>query len=119
MRRYTPLKVLLALVVTISAQQVAYVAVGERPSAAADMLTAFCIGLGFILWVVEDARLRRCVPCYDFGFLITVFYPVSVFWYVFWSRGWRGFFTLAGMFVLIFLPWVSAIVAWTLIYNPA
>jgi hypothetical protein len=119
MRLFSPFKMLLALVVTISALRIAYVAAGVRPSDAADVLTPICLGLAVVLWVMEDARLRRRVPCFDFGFLIAFFFPVSLCWYVFWSRGWKGIFTLAGVFGLMIFPQAAAVIAWVLLYNPA
>jgi hypothetical protein len=117
MKFFTPFKVLLALVITVSALQVAYVATGARQSDAAEMLTRFCLGLAFVLWIMEDARLRHRVPCYDFGFLVAIFFPVSLVWYVFWSRGWKGFLTLGGIVGLMVLPTLSAGVASIVVYQ--
>ncbi len=117
MRLFSPFKVLVALVFVVSALRIAYVVTGAAPSAAAEFLTPFCLGLAFILWVVEDARVRRRVPCYDFAFLVAVFFPVSVLWYVVWSRGWWGLVTLVAIFGLMILPQLSAVVAWVLMYD--
>jgi hypothetical protein len=37
-------------------------------------------GLMLILWMDADARRRRMLPCYDFGFLAGVFFPLSLVW---------------------------------------
>ncbi|ODU01120.1 MAG: hypothetical protein ABS79_02220 [Planctomycetes bacterium SCN 63-9] len=65
--------------------------------------------LALVLWMDLDARRRRIVPCHDFGFLTMVVFPASLVWYVFWSRGWRGVFLLAGLLGLWAVPFLSAV----------
>ena len=112
MRRIGPSGMLVATVAALSAFQVPYAAAGVPPSAAAAMLTSNGLSLAFILWVAEDARARRCVPCFDFGFLVAVFFPASLVWYVLWSRSRRGVRTLIALAGLMLLPWLSAVVTW-------
>jgi hypothetical protein len=111
--------VLCASVAAFSAFQIVYVVAGVATSEAADRLNSVGLALAFVLWVVADARRRRCVPCYDFGFLVAVFFPVSLLWYLLWSRGWRGTFLLAALFGLLLLPWLAAVIAWVLMYGRA
>jgi hypothetical protein len=40
--------------------------------------------------IEADARRRHRTPCFDFGWLVAMFWPVSLVWYCFRSRGWRG-----------------------------
>jgi hypothetical protein len=40
-------------------------------------------------------------------FLVVTF-PVSIAWYCFWSRGWRGIKLLLGLGGLLFLPIFAA-----------
>jgi hypothetical protein len=112
MSRLGPLGILVATVAACSAFLVAYVAIGTAPSQTAEQLTSFGLSLAFILWVVADARKGRRTPCYDFGFLVAALFPVSLVWYVVWSRGRRGWLVLGGLFGLMLLPWASAFVAW-------
>jgi hypothetical protein len=112
MRALGPFGMLAATVAAASAFLVAYVAAGRYPSATALRLASLGVDLGLILWIAADARLRRRTPCYDFGFLVAVFFPFSLVWYVVWSRGLKGLLTLAGLFGLAFLPWVFAGLAW-------
>ena len=64
--------------------------------------------------MMADAHLRRQTPCYDFGFLVGVFFPISLVWYVFWSRGVRGILLLGALIGLMLLPWLAGIAAWVL-----
>lgn len=111
------LGLLLVTVVAISALQAAYMASGVVPSTESQYLWSFGLALAFIVWVDSDASLRRKVPCHDFGFLVAVFFPVSLVWYAFWSRGWRGFYVLAGLFGLMLLPWLSALACWVMLHG--
>jgi hypothetical protein len=117
MKRYGPLAMLLIAVAMVSALQVAYTTTGATASDAAAVLMSLVLGMAFIIWMVADARVRRQTPCYDFGFLVAVFFPVSLLWYVVWSRGWRGTLTLAALLGLMLLPWLSAAAAWIIRYG--
>jgi len=112
MRRIGPLRMLVATVTALTAFQVPYAAAGVPPSTAAALLTSCGLAVAFILWIVDDARSRRCVPCFDFGFLVAVFFPASLAWYVLWTRGRRGLTTLVALFALMLLPWLSTVVTW-------
>jgi hypothetical protein len=109
--------VLIATSVAFSAFLVMHVAVGRVPSEAATRLTSAGLALETVLWVMADARVGRRTPCYDFGFLVAVFFPVSLVWYMLWSRGRRGFLTLGALVGLLAMPWVSFIGAWILRYG--
>jgi hypothetical protein len=115
MKRVGAFAVLLGWVVAFSAFQVAYAAIGILPSPGSTALTSFGLSIALALWADADARSRHQCPCYDFAFLVAIFLPVSLLWYVFWSRGWRGLWTLAALGGLMALPTLSAIVAWNLL----
>jgi hypothetical protein len=114
MKHLRPLGILFATVAVFSAFQFASVILGKTDSEAVTRLTSFGLSLAFVLWVMADAQSRRRTPCFEFGFLVAVYFPVSLAWYVVWSRGWRAVFILAGFYVLMFVPWLSAVVAWIL-----
>lgn len=101
---------LIALTGVLSVVHAAWIASGRTPSAAASLLTD--LGLSLILWVVGDARRRHCVPCHEFGFLVGVFLPVALPWYVLWRRGWRGLLLLAAFAGIWIVPWVAAVAVW-------
>jgi hypothetical protein len=74
------------------------------------------MALFVLLWAIEDVRRRRQQPCFDFGFFLTLAFPVSIVWYAFWSRGVRGFLVLAILVGLYLAPWVCMSLAWILAY---
>jgi hypothetical protein len=112
MRAIVPYLPLLALTAVLSLVNAAWVAGGGTPSPEAERVCELALALFLILWVTGDARRRGCVPCYEFGFLVGVFLPVSIAWYVLWSRGWKGLILLAGLAGLLILPGVAAALAW-------
>jgi hypothetical protein len=112
MRSLGPMAILIAAVAASSAFFATQVVIGPPPSETVQVLTSLALALAFVLWVMVDARTRRQIPCYDFGFLVAVFFPASLVWYVLWSRGWRGLLILSAFGGLMLLPMVCASVAW-------
>lgn len=112
MRGLRPLVVPILTAAASAGFLVAYVATGRTPSDTVQRLIATGLALALILWITVDARVRHRTPCYDFGFLMAIFFPVSLVWYVLWSRGWKGLLTLVGLIGLWFVPWVTAMAAW-------
>lgn len=104
--------VLLALATTAALCTLAWTS--SAPSAAADMLLSYGWALMLLLWMDADARHRRRLPCYDFGMLAGFFFPLSLLWYCFWSRGWRGLFVLLLVLALWLLPYLVAVAFWAL-----
>src|SRR6478752_4576505 len=111
MKRLGPLGILVASVLILAALRFDYAALGRLPSENVSQMSSFALALACILWIMADAQTRRQTPCYDFGFLVAVFFPISLFWYVFWSRGWRGFLMLGTVLGLLLLPALAEIVA--------
>ncbi len=117
MRPLVPMAILVAAVAATSAFLITQVFVRPAPSDEVVFLTSFGVGLALILWVTMDARSRRQTPCYDFGFLVGIFFPASLVWYVLWTRGWRGLLTLAALLGLMLLPWLCAFVTAIIRYG--
>jgi hypothetical protein len=116
-RSQHPWITLLAAILVLTVFQGAYVVAGVSPSDLAITLSTCGLGLAFVLWVLADARQRQRVPCYDFGLLIIAYFPVSLLWYVFSSRGWRGMLTLAALLGLMLVPSLAATLVWLLKYG--
>ena len=70
-----------------------------------------------LMWLVADARRRRQVPCFDFGFFCSIFFPLSVAWYCCWSRGWWGLLTIGLLIGLWLAPLIVADVTWQVLYG--
>jgi hypothetical protein len=113
MKRLPPLGILFAIVALFSIFQFASVALGTSDPEIAAQLTSFGLALAFVIWMMADARIRRRTPCYEFGFLVWVYFPLSLVW----SRGWRAVFVLTGLFALMSLPRISTVMAWVLRYG--
>ena len=99
---------LLGLVTALAAIASMYVVLGERPPESVDAIFRLAPALFLVYWVVIDARRLRRVPCHDFGFLVGLFLPVSLPWYLVWSRGLRGLFLLGFFLFLLTLPTFTA-----------
>lgn len=117
MRWLRPLVILTMTAGAATALLVAHVVAGRTPSETVQQLILLGLALAIVLWMTLDARLRHRTPCYDFGFLAAIFFPVSVVWYVFWSRGWKGLLTLVGLIGLWVVPWLSAMGVWIFRYG--
>ncbi len=109
----TPAAPLAAFSLATAAFLCAFVAMRRPPTTGAEMVLALGWGLMLLLWADADARRRRRVPCFDFGLLAAVFFPVSVAWYCVWSRGWgRGLLLLLALFGLWLVPRILAVLFW-------
>jgi hypothetical protein len=111
MKRLGPFGILFATFLILAALQFDYAAVGRAPSENVSRMSSLAVALACIVWIMADAQLRRQTPCYDFGFLVAVYFPISLVWYVFWSRGWRGFLVLGAVLGLMLLPALAEVVA--------
>jgi hypothetical protein len=77
-------------------------------AADADGFFSVVFAVMVLLWMDADARRLRRVPCFDFGLLAWITFPLSTLWYCFWSRGWRGIFVLLILLVLLLGPFIVA-----------
>jgi hypothetical protein len=98
--------VVLALIATLI--RCAYVVERAPLSRNANSLAAVCWVWPVLIWIDHDAVRRRRRPCFDFGLFLVATFPVSIAWYCFWSRGWRGTKLLLGLGGLLFLPAFAA-----------
>jgi hypothetical protein len=74
------------------------------------MLVSFGWSLMVLCWMEADARRRRRLPCFDFGFLMGLAFPVSAVWYCIHSRGWGwGTLLLLALVSLLLLPQYAAV----------
>src|SRR3954470_19948686 len=72
---------LLVLGITQAACSLVYAVMQAEPPDDASRLLGLSVPLFIVYWIVADARQRRCVPCFDFGFLLAVSFPLSLVWY--------------------------------------
>jgi hypothetical protein len=106
-----------ALAVLQPAYWLATVARGQEPLGLASVLFSWSLPLVVVLWIVADAKQRRCTPCFDYGFFLILLWPISLFWYCTRKSGWRGFGLALGLFLLPGVPALTTAVAvacWTI-----
>lgn len=70
-----------------------------------------------IYWIIADSRRERSKTCTDFGFLCVMFFPLSLPWHCFRSRGWRGIPMLMLLIAIWFAPYLIAGIAWGIKYG--
>jgi hypothetical protein len=102
MRSLAPL---LGAALVVLVLPVVHVLVGEPPTELEVIVAGYVPMIFVLLWMIEDAYRRRSTPCFDFGFLICVFFPLSLLGYLVWTRGWWGLVVFAGMLAAIYVPW--------------
>jgi hypothetical protein len=103
---------LLVLTGALALFESAYVAFQVPPSPLAATIMVYSVPLYLAFWVLMDARLRRCVPCMDFGLFVYMAFPLSIAWYVLWSRRLRGLLILGAFTGLYLAPWLVAVFVW-------
>jgi hypothetical protein len=102
MRSLAPL---LGAALVVLVLPVVHVLVGEPPTELEVIVAGYVPMIFVLLWMIEDAYRRRSTPCFDFGFLICVLFPLSLLGYLVWTRGWWGLVVFAGMLAAIYVPW--------------
>jgi hypothetical protein len=111
MRRslHSPTVALIVLALIATLIRCAYAVERSPLSPHAESLAVICWGWPVMIWMDYDALRRRRRPCFDFGLFLVVTFPVSMVWYCFWSRGWRGIKLLLGLGGLLLLPIFAAV----------
>lgn len=112
--RYWPLLSICALCTLL---QVGYVVLLGTVTENLARLSMFAVSLFIVLWVAGDARRHREWLCYEFDFLVYMTFPVSVFWWTWRTRRWRGLLLACGLLMLELVPFVIAGIVWVLLYG--
>jgi hypothetical protein len=73
---------------------------------------AYAIPTLTAIWVAADLKERRRTPCFELPFLLLIAWPVSLFWYCIWTRGWQGLALALGLVALSYLPTLTMGVTW-------
>jgi hypothetical protein len=111
-----PLTPLIGLSLAATALLCAYVLFAVTPSPLVEPLTTRGWALLAVFWMDADARRRRSLPCYDFGLLAAVAFPLSLLWYCLWSRRVKGVALLLVLLALLYGPWVIAAWLWAMVW---
>jgi hypothetical protein len=120
---FTPLGRVVLLAALLVPFRLVYLLAQQRPSGLNVLVFAFAMQIGIVCWMIDDARRLKRTPCFDFGFLALIAWPLSMFGYCVWTRGWRGVPLSLGLFSLAYAPavlaglaWVGLFVGWRLIW---
>ena len=90
---------------------------GEVVSDSTRSLWAVIFLVMTIIWAMADADTNDFEKPFDFDFIMYVFWPVMLPYYLFSTRGIEGIVLFLG-FVCIWLgPWLAGLVAHIYVYN--
>jgi hypothetical protein len=96
-----------------SAATALYALTGTEPSVSVTLLILFGPSLSVILWMQKDACATKTGAVHDLGFFLFLAWPVVLPWYVFKSRGRRGWKLLIALAALMMAPQVTDAVLYT------
>ncbi|WP_428622455.1 hypothetical protein [Sedimenticola sp.] len=71
-----------------------------------------------IIWAVADSETNNFDKPFDFGFLMYVFWPIALPYYLCKTRGADGLILFIGFIGIWLGPWLAGLVAYTYIYAP-
>jgi hypothetical protein len=104
------LRLALTTAVFCSLAAALYVIANVEPAPIVGSFLTMGPALMTVLWLCQDARRRRIGAVTDLGFLLMVFWPIAIPWYVFKSRGLRGVLVLLGVLLLMFAAPLTGLV---------
>jgi hypothetical protein len=114
---FHPLAPLVIFAIVVSALFAAYFAAGYAPSRTFEAVVQLSWAILLAYWVFVDARAGHRIPCFDFGLFCYLLLPITLPWYCFWSRGWRGGMLLLFLYGLGIAPYVVASIVWESLYG--
>ena len=76
----------------------------QAPLTLAWVLMQYAVPVALLAWIAADAKQRRRTPCFDFGLFLLALWPLSLFWYCFATRGWRGLALAVGLYLVCGVP---------------
>lgn len=106
MTEQAPLKAVYVTTVTCATLAAVYGLAGVEPSPLPRLFISLGPLISVVLWLQNDARLRRFATVHDWGLLAYLLWPVLVPWYVFKTRGTKGWRMTLGLLGAVFVPMV-------------
>jgi len=91
---------------------------GETVSNTTQTLWAGIFIIMSIIWAVADAETNSFEKPFDFDFLMYIFWPVALPYYLISTRGLEGIILFFGFINILLGPWLAGLVAYTYFYNP-
>jgi len=108
-----PLAPLITFALLLSTFFVVYLLERQDVSLLFQTLSSGCWTLLSIYWIIADSRKNQLSSCCDFGFLCVMFFPLSIPWHCFRSRGWRGAIMLVMLLAIWLFPYLVATMVWS------
>ncbi len=65
-----------------------------------------------ILWVYYDANREDFDKPFDFGFLVYIFWPIALPWYLITTRGLKGVLIFLGFILIWLMPGLAGLIAY-------
>lgn len=85
---------------------------GQEISKSTETLWGIIFIILTIFWVYCDAGRSDFEKPFDFGFLVYIFWPVALPWYLVSTRGMEGVLIFLGFIALWIGPWLMGLVAY-------
>lgn len=104
---------LLLLAVGMGTAEVLLNSYGELVSDATQSLWSLVFVIITIIWVIADADTNNFEKPFDFGFLIYIFWPVALPYYLVSTRGVEGIVLFLGFVGIWIGPWLAGLIAYT------
>jgi hypothetical protein len=89
---------------------------GRAPDGQLFNLHQFVVSFIMATWLVADTReSRRTQPSFDLGWFVVLAFPAYAAYHLISTRRWRrGALIVTGMVFLFLLPWLAALLAWSI-----
>ena len=71
-----------------------------------------------IIWAMADSESNDFERPFDFGFLMYMFWPIALPYYLCKTRGIDGLVLYIGFIAIWLGPWLAGLVAYTYLYIP-
>ena len=109
---------LMFLAIGMAAVEVVLNSNGEVVSDSTQSLWGFIFLILTIVWAIADSDTNEFEKPFDFGFLMYIFWPVALPYYLISTRGIEGVVLLIGFMGVWLGPWLAGLVAYTYVYTP-
>ena len=109
---------LILLAIGMGAVEVFLNSSGEVVSDSTQSLWGLIFLVMTIVWAMADADTNEFEKPFDFGFLMYIFWPVALPYYLVSTRGIEGVVLFLGLISIWLGPWLAGLVVYTYVYTP-
>lgn len=109
---------LILLAISMAAVEVFLNSSGEVVSDSTQSLWGLVFLIVTIVWAMADSDINEFEKPFDFGFLMYIFWPVYLPYYLISTRGIEGIVLFFGFMGIWLGPWLAGLVAYTYVYTP-